>query len=112
MRFADVCALLVACLFVLLVMAMLRIKQVCKFSNFVLLVNESNFDIMQVGVMELLLKLVEGMLELLTKVGRSLGIWLTTWLGDTGCHGRRVVRLDLLHVLRRVKKESRFGSSI
>lgn len=87
MRFADLCALLVACLFVLLVMAMLGVKQVCQLANLLLLVNDPDLEIVQVSVMELLLEFVEGILAM------RLGIWLTAWLGNTSCHGSGFVRL-------------------
>ena len=101
MRLADVCALLITCLFVLLVMAMLGVEQVCKLSNLLLLVNDADLEVVQVSVLELLLELVEWVLELFPKVGMGLDIWLAPFLGNTGCHCRDVVRLFVSHMFGR-----------
>lgn len=56
-------ALLIARFFVLLVMTMLGIEEVGKLANFVFLVNEAYFDIVQMGVLELFLEPVEWVLD-------------------------------------------------
>lgn len=65
-----------------LVVAMLGVEEVCELANLVFLVNEADFGIMQVSMLELLFELMERVRKRLPKAAVVFAVRLR----DTGCH--------------------------